>query len=139
MSRLSTTDVFGIPYVTASLPVAGAEWVRLARETQQPLLVAHSDVHVLTRALHDAADYGAGLRTFDFICPDGMPIVWLMRRKGTDARRLYGPDVMGWMWDKGRAAGARHFLLGGSEEACEKLRQRGHRRGGAALYKGRGV
>ena len=105
MSSLSTTDVFGIPYVASNLQEAGAEWVRLARETQQPLLVAHSDVHVLTRALHEAADYGAGLRSFDFICPDGMPIVWLMRRKGADAHRLYGPDVMEVMWDQGRAGG----------------------------------
>ena len=77
MNTLFTTDIFGIPYTTADLETAGTEWVRLARETRQPLLVAHSDVHVLTRALHDAADYGAGLRSFDFICPDGMPIVWL--------------------------------------------------------------
>ena len=97
-------------------------WVQQARETQQPVLLAHSDVHLLTRALHEA-DYGAGLRTFDYICPDGMPIVWLMRRKGADAGRLYGPGVMEHMWKMGSAAGLKHFLLGGSEDAIARLKE----------------
>lgn len=123
MADMERVSIFGIPYAVGNLDTAADEWLRLAARAERPYLVAHSDVHVLTRVLGDA-EYGAGVRRFDYICPDGMPIVWLMRRKGTDARRLYGPDVMEWMWDKGRAAGARHFLLGGSEEACEKLRQR---------------
>lgn len=123
MASLSTETIFGIPYVTSNLEAACTYWVQLAKETQQPRLSAHSDVHVLTRALHDADDYGAGLRTFDFICPDGMPIVFLLRRKGAAANRLYGPDVMEWMWKLGRAAGIRHFLLGGSEEAIERLKE----------------
>lgn len=122
MASLSSETIFGIPYVASNLPEAGAAWVQLAQETQQPVLLAHSDVHVLTRALHEA-DYGAGLRTFDFICPDGMPIVWLLRRKGAAANRLYGPDVMETMWDMGRAAGLKHFLLGGSEEAIARLKE----------------
>ena len=123
MATLSTIDIFGVPYVASNLQEAGASWVQLAQETKQPVLLAHSDVHVLTRALHDAADYGAGLRTFDFICPDGMPIVWLMRRKGAAANRLYGPDVMETMWDLGRATELKHFLLGGSEEAIARLKE----------------
>lgn len=123
MRFLPRTEVFGIPYVTADLTQAGTAWVQLAKETQVPVLVAHSDVHVLTRALHDRADYGAGLQSFDFICPDGMPIVWLMRRKGAAAHRLYGPDVMEIMWSLGRREGVRHFLLGGSEEAITLLKE----------------
>lgn len=123
MSPLPTESIFGIPYVVASLEQACAAWVELAAETTRPVLVAHSDVHVLTRALHDAGNYGAGISRFDFICPDGMPIVWLMRRKGAAANRLYGPDVMEWMWKLGQCNHLRHFLLGGSETACAKLTQ----------------
>lgn len=121
MSPLRTIDIFGIPYVASHLEEACGVWTGLAQQTRQPLLCAHSDVHVLTRVLHESQDYGAGVRSFDFICPDGMPIVWLMRRKGVDAHRLYGPDVMEWMWKLGREAGLKHFLLGGTEEACERL------------------
>ena len=121
MVPLPTTDIFRIPYVTSNLEEACSHWVREAQNTERPLLVAHSDVHVLTRVLGEA-DYGAGVRSFDYICPDGMPIVWLMRRKGAAANRLYGPDVMETMWDMGRAAGVKHFLLGGTEEAIGLLK-----------------
>ena len=122
MSSLPTTDIFGIPYVSSHLEEASSYWVQESLTTDRPQLVAHSDVHVLTRVLSDA-DYGAGVRGFDFICPDGMPIVWLMRRKGATANRLYGPDVMEWMWNLGRGAGVRHFLLGGTEEAISLLKK----------------
>lgn len=123
MGELKREYVFGIPYVVGDLSAAADELVALAGRAERPYLVAHSDVHVLTRILGEE-EYGNGVRTFDYICPDGMPIVWLMRRKGAEAHRLYGPDVMEWMWDRGRAAGVRHFLLGGTEEACELLQKR---------------
>lgn len=123
MGELKRELIFGIPYVVGDLSAASDELVALAGRAERPYLVAHSDVHVLTRILGEEV-YGCGVRTFDYICPDGMPIVWLMRRKGAAAHRLYGPDVMEWMWDRGQAAGVRHFLLGGTEEACELLQKR---------------
>ncbi len=133
MSGLAQESVFGLPFVAAGLDAAATHFAGLAAAAERPLLVAHADVHVLTRALHEA-DYGAGLRRFDFICPDGMPIVWLLKRKGAPAARLYGPDMMEQLWDKGRAAGLRHFLLGGSPEAQHLLQQRlGERYPGATV------
>lgn len=123
MPELPRVSVFGIPYVVADLAAASSAWVEDAVRGDVPRLVAHSDVHVLTRILAEQ-EYGNGVSQFDYICPDGMPIVWLMRRKGTGAHRLYGPDVMEWMWDSGRTAGLRHFLLGGTDEACELLERR---------------
>lgn len=124
MADLAQQTVLGIPFTVGDLETATAHFVRLAAEPQQAYLIAHADVHVLTRIIHEADDYGRGLRQFSYICPDGMPIVWLMRRKGAPAHRLYGPDVMEWMWDRGRAAGLRHYLIGGSEEAVAKLKER---------------
>lgn len=123
MAALERMEVFGIPYVAASLEDACAAWAETAAATDRALLTAHSDVHVLTRILGDD-EYGAGVRGFDYICPDGMPIVWLMKHKGADAHRLYGPDVMEMMWDKGRAAHLKHFMVGGTEEAISLLTQR---------------
>lgn len=123
MQALPQQNIFGIPYIVAELRTAGEHLAALAETTAEPQLVAHSDVHVLTRMLHEA-EYGAGLRNFRYICPDGMPIVWLLRRKGADAHRLYGPDMMETVWDCGRAHGLRHFLLGGSEEAISLLREK---------------
>ncbi len=119
-TELGRVGIFGVPFVVADLARASEHWVERASRRAEAVLVAHADVHVLTRILHDER-YGQGLGQFDYVCPDGMPIVWLMRRKGENAHRLYGPDVMEWVWDKGRAAGLRHFMLGGTEEAVERL------------------
>ncbi len=121
MSAISCIPIFGIPYVSASLEEAALHLAEQASSTQQPRLIAHSDVHVLTRILQDEQGYGKGMQNFDYICPDGMPIVWLLRRKRKESCRLYGPDMMEQVWDIGREHGLRHFLLGGSEHALAQL------------------
>lgn len=123
MQSLPRQSIFGIPYVVAELATAGQHLAEQAVTTRAPQLVAHSDVHVLTRMLHESA-YGKGMQSFHYICPDGMPIVWLMRRKGATAHRLYGPDMMETVWDCGRSLGVKHYLLGGSEEAVRLLSEK---------------
>ena len=124
MAEVVTEQIFGVPFVVAGLEAASAHFSRVAKETESPVLVAHADVHVLTRILHEK-EYGEGLRTFSYICPDGMPIVFLLRRKKkVDAYRLYGPDMMEWMWERGCKEGLRHFLLGGTEEAIALLQEK---------------
>ena len=134
MSDLCKQTIFGIPFVASDLGEAGAYFAGLAKSTGEPQLVAHADVHVLTRILHEN-DYGVGVQTFDYICPDGMPIVWLMRhRKKAAANRLYGPDMMEQMWSISKAEGLRHFLLGGTEEAISLLQEKlGARYAGAQV------
>lgn len=122
MGELNRESVFGVSYVCSNLEESTNTFIQLAEACEGVYLVAHSDVHLLTRILNEP-EYAGGLKTFDYICPDGMPIVWLMRHKGTNANRLCGSDVMETMFDKGRPAGLRHFLLGGSEEACALLQQ----------------
>ena len=124
MSYLCNQTIFGIPFVASDLEKAGEHFADLACRTAVPQLVAHADVHVLTRILHDAQDYGAGVRSFEYICPDGMPIVWLLKRKGAPANRLYGPDMMEQMWSISARAGLLHFLLGGTEEAIALLQEK---------------
>ena len=123
MQQLTTQHIFGVPFVASDLKEAGEHFAALACSTAAGCLVAHADVHVLTRILHEK-EYGAGLAQFDYICPDGMPIVWLMQRKGAPANRLYGPDMMEQMWSISAANGLRHFLLGGSEEAVALLQKK---------------
>lgn len=122
MAELSKESIFGVPYVCAEINEAANVFVERALAQEKASLVAHSDVHLLTRIL-DEPEYGAGLRTFDYICPDGTPVVWLMRYKGYPAKRLCGADMMEAMFDKGRAAGLRHFLLGSREETCALLQR----------------
>ncbi len=128
-------SLFGIPYVVGDLEGVSRALAEKAVRADAPYLVAHSDVHVLTRMLRDP-EYGEGLRRFDAICPDGMPLVWLLRRKEAPAQRLYGPDMMEWMWRRSAAFGLRHFLLGGSPEAVRLLQERLHARYPGAVVAG---
>jgi len=119
-------SIFDISFISSNLNELSSHLCQLAQKRDQPTLISHTDVHVLTRALHDKENYGHALSQFDYTCPDGMPIVWLLRRKRKESRRIYGPDMMEIMLEKGccKEAPLRHFLLGGSEEAQKRLKEK---------------
>jgi N-acetylglucosaminyldiphosphoundecaprenol N-acetyl-beta-D-mannosaminyltransferase len=53
--------------------------------------------------------------------PDGMPVVWL---GPPGVERVYGPDLMLTVCDKGRTVGMRHFFYGGHPGVAVKLGER---------------
>jgi len=59
---------------------------------------------------------------------DGIPVAWFGRRLhpqyAQQWQRVYGPDVMTAVLMAAQPAGVRHFLLGGSPETLDLLRQR---------------
>jgi N-acetylglucosaminyldiphosphoundecaprenol N-acetyl-beta-D-mannosaminyltransferase len=64
----------------------------------------------------------AALRSADLVLPDGMPLVWIARRRGQkEAERCAGPDVMVAVCDRGRAAGLSHYFVGGAPGTPEAL------------------
>jgi len=56
----------------------------------------------------------------DLVTPDGMPLVWLGRRRGLSTQRVYGPDFM---LDFLARTGARyrHFFYGGGPGVADRL------------------
>ena len=72
-------------------------------------------------------DFGAAMRRFDLICPDGMPLVWALNAQLAAGRKTNRPGL----WpdpDAGNAQGHRrpaadfrHFLLGGRQCTLDKL------------------
>lgn len=53
--------------------------------------------------------------------PDGMPLVWELHRQGhSDAGRVYGPDLMLGMFERG----LRHYLYGASPATLARLEER---------------
>lgn len=57
------------------------------------------------------------------VTPDGMPLVWELRRSGhQDAGRVYGPDLMLALFEMGQQLGVRHYLYGATDATLEKLR-----------------
>lgn len=53
--------------------------------------------------------------------PDGMPLVWLGPAGVT---RVYGPDLMLAVCDRGRAVGLRHFFCGGTPGVAAELKDK---------------
>ncbi len=53
--------------------------------------------------------------------PDGMPVVWL-GPKGVE--RVYGPDLLLTVCDRGRPMGLRHFFYGGKPGVAQELAAR---------------
>ena len=56
--------------------------------------------------------------------PDGVPLTWMGRFQGRSAaemRRVYGPDLMLELFERGQSSGLRHFLFGGGAGVASKL------------------
>lgn len=77
------------------------------------------DAHGLVRARRDAA-LAEAHRSAGLVTADGMPLVWLQRLSGArQAERVYGPDLLDRLCDRGRAHGLRHAFLGGGPGVAE--------------------
>jgi N-acetylglucosaminyldiphosphoundecaprenol N-acetyl-beta-D-mannosaminyltransferase len=56
--------------------------------------VAATDMHGTVEAQHNPS-FKEALNSTDLVVPDGMPLVWLGRRRWHHLpRRVYGPDLM---------------------------------------------
>ena len=61
------------------------------------------------------------------VTPDGMPVVWLGKLKGSKViQRTYGPDLMLALCEWGEDKGLKHFFYGGSEEVISILKNKLH-------------
>jgi N-acetylglucosaminyldiphosphoundecaprenol N-acetyl-beta-D-mannosaminyltransferase len=70
------------------------------------------DVHALMES-QSAADVLEIYHSASIVTPDGMPLVWLLKRAGyAHADRICGPDLMPAVFDRSQRTGHRHFLYG---------------------------
>ncbi len=70
---------------------------------------------------HDAPALAAIVNGAGMATPDGMPLVWLGRLAGHQVERVYGPDVMLAVCERGQAHGYSHFFYGGAEGVADAL------------------
>jgi N-acetylglucosaminyldiphosphoundecaprenol N-acetyl-beta-D-mannosaminyltransferase len=82
------------------------------------------NAYTLSIACQDPA-FSEMLGRAQFNFPDGMPLVWLARRRGIQLEsRVYGPDLMATVCDRGREVGLRHYLYGSTPEVLAALETR---------------
>ncbi len=101
------------------------EWIRNHSRCHT---IAPTGMHGIVEAQHDPS-FREILNSTDAVVPDGMPLVWLGRRRGHHLpRRVYGPDLMLEFCEKTAGRSYRHFFYGGEpgvpERVAESLKRR---------------
>jgi N-acetylglucosaminyldiphosphoundecaprenol N-acetyl-beta-D-mannosaminyltransferase len=120
---VTSARLLGVSLAAQTYPAAIA--TLLAAGTERRRLRAHfCNVHSLVDAQSNPA-LRAAFASADMVAMDGMPLVWVARRRGfRAAERVSGPDVMLSLCDRGREIGMRHYFLGGRPGVPELLRDR---------------
>jgi N-acetylglucosaminyldiphosphoundecaprenol N-acetyl-beta-D-mannosaminyltransferase len=123
---LQRIPVIGLPVAATDYAGAVAWVVEHALAGDRAYAVDAANTHVAALARSDAA-FGAAMRRFDLICPDGMPLVWMVNSQLASADKLidrvYGPTLMlETLKASDGVGGLRHFLLGGKETTLAKLK-----------------
>ena len=123
MKRIS---IIGLP-VAATTYAGAVEWILAhALDRSRTYAVEAANTHVAALARTDKI-FGAAMQQFDLICPDGMPLVWVLNAQLSTAEKLtervYGPTLMlkTLQATDGKGDEFKHFLLGGKQSTLDKL------------------
>ncbi|HVH70624.1 MAG TPA: WecB/TagA/CpsF family glycosyltransferase, partial [Candidatus Dormibacteraeota bacterium] len=94
------------------------EWIS---ERARCHTIAPTGMHGIVEAQRDPS-FKEILNATDLVVPDGIPLVWLGRRRDHDLpRRVYGPELLLEFCGKTEGQGYRHFFLGGEPGVAEQL------------------
>jgi N-acetylglucosaminyldiphosphoundecaprenol N-acetyl-beta-D-mannosaminyltransferase len=117
-------DILGVPVDSINMSDAVAaieEWVEQRRP---PRYVCIRDAHGVIKARNDPVLRNVHIQA-DLVTPDGMPLVWLSRWRGsTRIERVYGPDLMRAISARSTERGYRHFYFGGKPSVADKLAEK---------------
>jgi N-acetylglucosaminyldiphosphoundecaprenol N-acetyl-beta-D-mannosaminyltransferase len=90
---------------------------------REALALDFANTQIVTMRRHDRF-FARLTQCIDLVLPDGMPLVWVMNRKGAGlADRVYGPTFTR-TFLASCPPGKTHFLVGGSEECGRRFRER---------------
>jgi len=118
--RGAKADVLGVGIDILSLEEAAERVLHFVAEGG-PHYVCACNVHTVMIAQSDAA-YRRIANRADLAVPDGMPLVWAARRMGFAPHgRVYGPDLMLAVCERGRPRDCAHFFYGGAPGVPERL------------------
>ncbi len=116
------SEILGVPISALSMDQALSTIDRWITRRERNY-VCTLDVHALMES-HSAPDVRQIYRTAGIAAPDGMPLVWLLRRHGhAHAERICGPDLMPALFRLSESRGYRHYLYGSSERTLTLLTQ----------------
>jgi N-acetylglucosaminyldiphosphoundecaprenol N-acetyl-beta-D-mannosaminyltransferase len=117
------TRVLGIRVDPTSYTDATRSVIEWAKN-HESRYVCIANVHVVMEA-YDSPAFCAQINAADLVTPDGMPLVWSLRRRGNPGQtRVYGPDLMMSVIDAAVKDGVPIGLLGGKAEVLDELTTR---------------
>lgn len=112
-------DVLGMSLAATDYPQAVKTLERVAKAGRSGA-VAACNTHIIALA-RQRPDFRGALQKFDMLLPDGMPLVWAMRKKGADLKdRVYGPYFMQEAI-RNLPRPWKHFFFGGTETCLRQL------------------
>lgn len=120
--RVRSFDVLGVPVSITSLDAASEAIHRWARD-RRGRFVCVRDVHGVMQAQLDPALLQAH-RSAAMVTPDGMPLVWIGRRRGLPVSRTCGADLMEGVLAESRRSGLSHYFYGGKAGVAQTLAER---------------
>jgi N-acetylglucosaminyldiphosphoundecaprenol N-acetyl-beta-D-mannosaminyltransferase len=119
----SREDIAGVPLDPVEIREAVRRidaWVKAG--ARPAAYVVQANAWTTVRACEDK-DYFDCLASANLCVADGMPLVWLLRRKGRHLQeRVYGPDLMLILCERAAKEKWRCFLYGGKPGVPETLR-----------------
>jgi N-acetylglucosaminyldiphosphoundecaprenol N-acetyl-beta-D-mannosaminyltransferase len=95
------------------------QWV----ETHTPTYVCVCSVHGVMECQR-SEELRRIFNSAGMVTPDGMPLVWLARRRDAEVQRVYGPDLLLAELQRSTGTGTRHFLYGGGSGVAARLAAR---------------
>ena len=113
-------SLLGVHVSAFDLATAAAE-MQAAVLAGERLYACTCPVYTLMQG-HERPEVRAALNGARWVTPDGMPVVWALRRLGAQqVGRVYGPDLLLALSAWAAQAGAPQFYLGGGPGVAEAL------------------
>lgn len=121
--HIPTTWVLNSPITSLCLEEQIFLMLKWAR-TRESRSVCLANVHMIMEAYWNQ-NFAQVLKSADLVSPDGMPLVWMLRKLGiSDQNRVAGMDVFLNLCELAQQSRISVFFLGSQTEILEKIKQR---------------
>jgi len=120
-TRFPSSDIIGTKVSALGFNDAVEAILRWSQRKEHRV-VCVCNVHMVVEASKDAS-LSEILGRADMVASDGMPLVWLMKRRGLNkAERVAGPDLLASILERAGSDGPSVYFFGGSPATIEAMK-----------------